>query len=203
MVECNDKNIIEYGKWNDFYTTWSTFGLSIAAILQLLLLVVSKSTTKPSVFLTICKSIVVAFIGNTIAVSILSQCLYSYNRKAYQTKDHKECSSISMGVLQQALKRNFMWHIVPLVVALVMCAVNLYIDSPKINIGYRLMINIITISLFMMAWFSVPSSHGKKGISKINDVYCKPKVWLAALYIGGLLTSFVLLNLRTFKSPKK
>lgn len=202
MTLCTTDNLVRYGQFQDFFTSWSVIGLAFSFLLQMALLIISKTVPQSanSVVVTLLKSVVTAFIANTILVTILSQCLYSYNKKAYQTTDRKPCTSIDMKALRKAFHHNFMWHILPICIALIMLVLNKYIVGSYVPLVYRLLVNVTTILLFIGAWFLVPSSHQQVGLKKLNDVYCQPRPWMAALYISGLLVAYILLNLRTFKS---
>lgn len=204
MVVCTSENLQTHGRGPDYYTTWSTLSLPVVFALQLLLLGLTKtrSVGTNSVAVTYVKSILVAFIGNSLIVALLSQCLYTFNFRAKTCDaEPKDCTSIEITALKQGLSQNFWWHIIPTVAAILLAILSGYIQSAPQPIGWRLLVNVLTISTFILAWSLAPTQSKRlRGVAKIREVYAKPRPWMAGLFIAGLIGSYVLLNKQTFRS---
>jgi hypothetical protein len=193
-----------------FYTTWNALAAIIATIVVVLTLPwmrVWSSTRKVAAFTIV--PIAIAMIASIVCTTIISQMLLAFNAKIERSDEepdlhkHKKLA-LSVNFVQKMLTYNFIYHLGPLIFAVVLGVAIAFIPGPSTMLG-RGAVFLTSLALFValtMAWVltKVDLKNTEKGApvsaigwDKIEYVYRNPPKWYftAMFPCVGLLTLIV------------
>ena len=148
-----------------FYTTWNMIlGLSVTGITLIAIpwLRIWPATQKIAAFTIV--PLAIATIASIFCTAIVSQMLMAFNvnveRPDYEPEeDKKKDLCISIEFTQNMLMYNFIFHMGPLILAILLCLAITFIPAPSTLLGRSavFLISFLFLTIFCVAWLVTPS----------------------------------------------
>lgn len=201
-----------------FYTTWNAIaaaGITLLAILTIPWLRIWPITQKIAAFTIV--PISNATIASIFCTAIVSQLLFSFNIHVERPldepeEDKKKSLCVSIDFIQSMLAYNFIYHLGPLLGAVLLAVAVAFIPGPTTLLGRSVvfLISLLMFTIFVVAWLSTPTKIGISqldsfentegeqeadeavtGIEKIERIYRNPPMW----YMSVVFPSIAILTL--------
>ncbi len=201
-----------------FYTTWNLIlGISVTAITLLALpwLRVWPITQKIAAFTVV--PLAIATIASIFCTAIVSQMLMSFNIRVERPpsepeEDKNKALCVSIDFTQNMLSYNFVFHLAPLIFAVLLSLAITFIPAPSTLLGRSavFLMSLLFLTIFCVAWLVTPAKVGVSeldayeneegvddkdeavtGLEKIARIYRDPPVW----YMGAVFPGIALLTI--------
>lgn len=196
-----------------FYTTWNMI-LGIAttglALITIPWLRIWPITQKIAAFTVV--PLAIATIGSIFSTAIVSQMLMAFNinverpeNEPEEDKDKSLC--VSIGFIENMLSYNFIFHLGPLIFAVLLCLAITFIPAPSTLMGRSavFLISVLFLTIFCVSWLVTPTKIGVAeldsyensegedekdeavvGLQKIDRVYRSPPSWYVTIVFPGI-----------------
>jgi hypothetical protein len=196
-----------------FYTTWNMIlGIAVTCITLVTIpwLRIWPITQKIAAFTVV--PLAIAAIASIFCTAIVSQMLMSFNIKVerptdepHEDKDKSLC--ISIPFTQNMLAYNFIFHLGPLIFAILLSLAITFIPAPSTLLGRSsvFLMSLLFLTIFCVAWLVTPTKIGISqldsydneegedekdepctGFQKINRIYRNPPSWYMSVIFPGV-----------------
>ena len=196
-----------------FYTTWNMIFAIAATVITLISipwLRIWPTTQKIAAFTVV--PLAIAAIASIFCTTIVSQMLMSFNveveRPENEPKEDKDKAlCISIEFTQNMLAYNFIFHLGPLIFAVLLSLAITFIPAPSTLLGRSavFLMSLLFLTIFCVAWLVTPSKVGVSqldsydnyegedekdepctGVQKINRIYRDPPTWYMSIVFPGV-----------------
>jgi hypothetical protein len=168
---------IPQGQMGDHFTTWSAVAAVVVTVLAILTIPWMRFFTmgqKVGAFTIV--SLSIAAMAWVMCTNIISLMMFSFNTDVAHQGDQK--LAIDVKFVQKMLKYNFILHVLPLVLVVVLGLGLTFMPAPSTLMGRGtvFLTSFLYFCIFVLAWLLTPIFQGKKimGWEKIMHVYNKP-----------------------------
>lgn len=209
----NDAIFIGAVKQQDYYTFWSFVGFCISILITLIISIndninLFKMSDKVK---NILLPISVAFIVNSLAVGFTSNLLFS-NLKIDAPGENQEPTAMDFYAFRVLTDSNFIFHVLPIFITLVLFFALVYIKKTKITF-WSFYLRVLAFQLiFYFVWLLVPAKVIKDynnieetvwGFQKMKYTYSDPSWYIFMTFPLISIISGVLISLAITKKQKK
>lgn len=196
-----------------FYTTWNMIlGIAVTGITLVTIpwLRIWPITQKIAAFTVV--PLAIAAIASILCTAIVSQMLMSFNiqveRPTDEPEEDKEKSlCISIPFTQNMLAYNFIFHLGPLIFAILLSLAITFIPAPSTLLGRSsvFLMSLLFLTIFCVAWLVTPTKIGISqldsydndegeedkdepctGLQKIKRIYRNPPNWYMSIVFPGV-----------------
>ena len=168
-----------------FYTHWSVFALLIVVALTFLYTILTRTLKKTSqaldyILLPIC----IAGVSNSIGICLAAEYLICYKIKDVHIYGPVIDDATVVTLAQTVMSKNFMYHTIPLYVAL-SCIGILYMSRHDCAIDpvALIVLAILWVCVLQGMYLATPFN-GRIGLNKVLDAYTTVDPWTYAILIG-------------------
>lgn len=187
-----------------FFTTWNAMAAMLITALALLTIPwmrIWPSTQKVASFTIV--PLAIAIMASIIVTTILSQMMLAFNveieRSDKEGPDKKDAKlALSVNFVKKMLEYNFIYHLGPLVMAVILGLAITFIPGPSTIMGKGavFLVSFLYFVTFVLAWFLTPVDVQKHkdeepetviGMEKINHVYRNPPSWYFTILLPLLV----------------
>ena len=176
---------IPQGQMKDHFTTWSAVSAVVVTILAILTIPWMRFFTmgqKVAAFTIV--SLSIAAMTWVVCTNVISLMMFSFNTEIENQGDQK--LAIDVKFVQKILKYNFILHVLPLVLVVVMGLGITFMPAPSTLMGKGtvFLTSFLYFCVFVLVWLLTPIEVKQEkimGWEKIMHVYRKPKAYYFTL----------------------
>ena len=196
-----------------FFTTWNSLAavsVSTLALLTIPWLRIWPITQKIAAFTIV--PLAIATIAAICCTAIVSQMLLAFNVKVERplsepVEDREKELCVSIDFINSMLSYNFVFHLAPLIFAVLLSLSITFIPAPSTLLGRSavFLMSMLFLTVFCVTWLVVPTKIGVSeldafdntegdedkdepctGIQKINRIYRDPPTWYMSVVFPGI-----------------